>query len=104
MLNFDHLFSGFQGAATLSSDEAVQQSGLPETQNNDATVIFTGGTPVYTTPTTYGASPPLTITVYEKIGGGILYVSGDSNTSFNYGYNGINNQIYNGLRSLVINS
>ena len=95
---------GFVGMAELSDNDAVQNSGLPATQDNNATVIFTGGTPVYTTPSSYGASPPLTITVYEKIGSGVLYVSGDSNTSFNYGYNGFGNEIYNGLRSLVINS
>ena len=95
---------GFVGMAELSDNTAVQNSGLPATQDNNATVIFTGGTPVYTTPSSYGASPPLTITAFEKIGSGILYVSGDSNTSFNYGYDGFEKNIYNGLRYLVINS
>ena len=95
---------GYTSMSELSSNTAVQDSGLPATQTQDATVIFTGGTPVYVTSAASSYSPPLSITAYEKIGGGILYVSGDSNTSFNYGYNGFNNEIYNGLRSLVINS
>ena len=95
---------GYQGSSELSSNTAVQNSGLPASQSQDATVIFTGGTPVYTTAASYGASPPLTITAFEKIGSGILYVSGDSNTAFNYGYEGFEKNIYNGLRYLVINS
>ena len=95
---------GYQGNSQLSSNTAVQNSGLPATQTQDATVIFTGGTPVYVTRDSYGASPPLTITAFEKIGSGILYVSGDSNTAFNYGYEGYEKNIYNGLRYLVINS
>ena len=95
---------GYQGNSELSSNTAVQNSGLPATQTQDATVIFTGGTPVYTSSAASAYSPPLSITVFEKIGSGILYVSGDSNTSFNYGYDGFNKNIYNGLRYLVINS
>jgi len=95
---------GYQGNSELSSNTVVQNSGLPATQTQDATVIFTGGTPVYVTRASYGESPPLTITAYEKIGSGILYVSGDSNTAFNYGYEGYEKNIYNGLRYLVINS
>jgi len=95
---------GYTSNSELSSNTAVQNSGLPATQSQDATVIFTGGTPVYVTNSAYGASPPLTITAFEKIGSGILYVSGDSNTAFNWGYDGLNKNIYNGLRYLVINS
>ena len=95
---------GYTSNSELSSNTAVQNSGLPATQDQNATVIFTGGTPVYVTNSAYGASPPLTITAFEKIGSGILYVSGDSNTAFNWGYDGLNKNIYNGLRYLVINS
>ena len=92
---------GYTSNSELSSNTAVQNSGLPATQDQNATVIFTGGTPVYISNASSGS---LTITAFEKIGSGILYVSGDSNTAFNWGYDGLNKNIYNGLRYLVINS
>ena len=72
---------GYTSNSELSSNTAVQNSGLPATQDQNATVIFTGGTPVYISNASSGS---LTITAFEKIGSGILYVSGDSNTCLLY--------------------
>ena len=93
---------GTTGDTVLSSNTAVQNSGLPATQTQDASVTFTGGPPVYVSNASSGS---LTITAYEKIGQGVLYVSGDSNSNHNANnFNGSDSAIYNGLRYLVINS
>ena len=81
-------------SSTRSTQSSVINSGFPETQTQDASVIFTGGTPVYVN----GGD---TITAYEKIGLGILYVSGDSNTFNGPAYP---NNYYTALRNLVLNS
>ena len=78
-------------SSTRSTETSVINSNFPTTQTQNATVIFSGGTPVFVD----GSN---TITAYEKIGLGILYVSGDSNT-----FNGPSypQSYYNALRSLV---
>jgi hypothetical protein len=85
---------GFVGTATRSTNSIVVNSGFPATQSNNASVIFSGGTPVYLGGTDV-------ITAYEKIGNGILYVSGDSNT-----FNGPSypSSYYDALRALVLNT
>ena len=80
--------------STRSTEQSVINSGFPETQTQDASVIFTGGTPVY-------VNSGDTITAYEKIGLGILYVSGDSNTFAGPTYP---DSYYTALRNLVLNS
>lgn len=78
--------------STRSTETSVINSGFPTTQNQAASVVFTGGTPVYVD----GAN---IITTYEKIDNGILYVSGDSNTFSGPSYS---QTYYNALRNLVI--
>ena len=80
--------------STRSTETSVINSNFPATQSNDASVVFTGGTPVFVDGTDI-------ITTYEKIGSGILYVSGDSNTFSGPSYP---ENYYNALRSLVLNS
>ena len=84
---------GIQGS-TRSTETSVINSNFPTTQSQNASVVFTGGTPVFVDGTDI-------ITTYEKIGNGILYVSGDSNT-----FNGPSypENYYNALRALVLNS
>jgi hypothetical protein len=83
---------GFVGTATRSTNSIIVNSGFPATQSNNASVIFSGGTPVY-----FGGTDA--ITTYEKIGYGILYVSGDSNTFSGPSYP---TTYYNALRNLVL--
>lgn len=83
---------GFVGSATRSNEPSVVNSGFPATQSNNASVIFSGGTTVYLGGTDI-------ITVYEKIGNGVLYVSGDSNT---FGGPTYPDSYYNALRNLVL--
>ena len=87
---------GFQGNADRSSEVSVINSGFPLTENHNASVIFTGGTPVYTIE---GGTKVLS--TYEKIGQGILFVQGDSNIFPGPAYP---ETYYNALRSLVLNS
>lgn len=82
----------FVGTATRSNQPSVINSNFPTTQNNNASVIFSGGTPVY-----LGGSD--VITTYEKIGNGVLYVSGDSNTFSGPTYP---STYYSALRNLVL--
>ena len=82
-----------QGSAR-STETSVINSNFPATQSQNASVVFTGGTPVFVDGTDI-------ITTYEKIGNGILYVSGDSNTFSGPSYP---ENYYNALRSLVLNS
>ena len=81
-------------SSTRSTESSVVNSNFPATQSQNASVIFSGGTPVYVNGTD-------TITAYEKIGLGILYVSGDSNTFSGPSYP---ENYYNALRALVLNS
>ena len=81
-------------SSTRSTETSVINSNFPATQSQNASVIFSGGTPVFVD----GAR---TITAYEKIGLGILYVSGDSNTFSGPSYP---ENYYNALRALVLNS
>ena len=80
--------------STRSTETSVINSNFPATQSQDASVVFTGGTPVFVDGTDI-------ITTYEKIGNGILYVSGDSNTFSGPSYP---ENYYNALRALVLNS
>ena len=81
-------------SSTRSTETSVINSNFPATQSQDASVIFSGGTPVFVDGTR-------TVTAYEKIGQGILYVSGDSNTFSGPSYP---ENYYNALRALVLNS
>ena len=81
-------------SSTRSTETSVINSNFPASQSQDASVVFTGGTPVFVDGTDI-------ITTYEKIGNGILYVSGDSNTFSGPSYP---ENYYNALRSLVLNS
>lgn len=83
-------------SSNRSTEFSVINSGFPTSQNQDASVVFSGGTPVYVAPDNNDY-----ITTYEKIGSGILYVSGDSNTFAGPTYP---SSYYNALRSLVLNS
>ena len=87
---------GFVGNADRSSEVSVINSGFPLTENHNASVIFTGGTPVYTI-----ESGTKVVGAYEKIGQGILFVQGDSNIFPGPAYP---ETYYNALRSLVLNS
>ena len=87
---------GFVGNADRSSEVSVINSGFPLTENHNASVIFTGGTPVYTI-----ESGTKVLSTYEKIGQGILFVQGDSNIFPGPAYP---ETYYNALRSLVLNS
>ena len=81
-------------SSTRSTESSVVNSNFPATQTQNASVIFSGGTPVFVDGTR-------TVTAYEKIGLGILYVSGDSNTFSGPSYP---QNYYNALRDLVLNS
>tara|TARA_Y100001937_G_scaffold73700_1_gene100248 strand:+ start:487 stop:1464 length:978 start_codon:yes stop_codon:yes gene_type:complete len=87
---------GFVGNADRSSEVSVINSGFPLTENHNASVIFTGGTPVYTI-----ESGTKVLSTYEKIGQGILFVQGDSNIFPGPAYP---ENYYNALRALVLNS
>jgi len=86
----------FIGNADRSSEVSIINSGFPLTENHNASVIFTGGTPVYTI-----ESGNKVLSTYEKIGQGILFVQGDSNIFPGPAYP---ETYYNALRSLVLNS
>ena len=87
---------GFVGNASRSSEPSVINSGFPETENHNATVLWTGGTPVYTIEG--GAK---IVSAYEKIGFGILFVQGDSNIFSGPTYP---ETYYTALRALVLNT
>jgi hypothetical protein len=86
----------FVGNADRSTDPAVVASNFPTTENHDASVIWTGGTPVYTIENGTKA-----LSVYEKIGNGILFVQGDTNIFSGPLYP---TTYYDALRELVLNS
>lgn len=96
------------GNLTRSNEPSVTASGFPSVLYCNATATFTGGTLVYGfTGTDYFGNPVnnARLVVYEKIGNGILYVSGDTNTWDNNVYNaGLPNPFYDVLRALVLNS
>lgn len=83
-------------SSNRSTEYSVTTSGFPTTQSQNASVVFSGGTPVYVAPDNNDY-----ITTYEKIGKGILYVSGDSNTFSGPSYS---TAYYDALRALVLNS
>jgi hypothetical protein len=87
---------GFVGNADRSTNPAVVASNFPTTENHNASVIWTGGTPVYTI-----ESGAKSLSVYEKIGNGILFVQGDSNIFSGPIYP---TEYYDALRNLVLNS
>ena len=87
---------GFVGNADRSTESSVVASGFPETENHNASVIWTGGIPVYTI-----ESGAKVLSVYEKIGNGILFVQGDSNIFSGPTYP---TSYYDALRALVLNS
>jgi len=87
---------GFSGNANRSTNPAVVASNFPTTENHNASVIWTGGTPVYTIENGTKA-----LSVYEKIGNGILFVQGDSNI---FGGPLYPTEYYDALRNLVLNS
>ena len=74
----------------------VVASNFPTTENHNASVIWTGGTPVYTI-----ESGAKALSVYEKLGNGILFVQGDSNIFSGPLYP---TTYYDALRALVLNS
>jgi hypothetical protein len=99
------------GNMTRSNEPSVIASEFPTQLYVNATATFSGGTQVYGfTGVDYYNSPVdnLRTVVYEKIGYGILYVSGDSNTfdsSLTNVYDLIYpNEFYIALRALVLNS
>ena len=87
---------GFVGNADRSTEPSVVASGFPLTENHNASVIFSGGTPVYTI-----ESGAKALSVYEKLGNGILFVQGDSNIFSGPVYP---TTYYDALRELVLNS
>jgi len=87
---------GFVGNADRSTDPGVVASNFPTTENHNASVLWTGGTPVYTIENGTKA-----LSVYEKIGNGILFVQGDSNIFVGPLYP---TTYYDALRALVLNS
>ena len=87
---------GFVGNADRSTEPSVIASGFPLTENHNASVIRTGGTPVYTI-----ESGTKVLSTYEKIGNGILFVQGDSNIFSGPTYP---TEYYDAFRALVLNS
>ena len=87
---------GFTGNADRSTEPSVVASEFPLTENHNATVIWTGGTPVYTI-----ESGSKVVSTYEKIGNGILFVQGDSNIFSGPTYP---TTYYDAFRELVLNS
>ena len=87
---------GFVGNANRSTEPSVVASEFPLLENHNATVIWTGGTPVYTI-----ESGTKVVSTYEKIGNGILFVQGDSNIFSGPTYP---TEYYDAFRKLVLNS
>ena len=85
------------GNMTRTSDSTVVSSGFPSTLHYNASATFSGGTAVYTVGTNRTV-------VYEKVGYGIVYVTGDTNTFDPGNYATVGQEIYNALRALVLNS
>lgn len=85
------------GDTIRSTDGPVVASEFPSTWHYNATAKFTGGTAVYTLGTDVTAA-------YEKIGSGLVYVTGDTNTFDPGDYATRGQELYNALRALVLNS
>jgi len=85
----------FVGNANRSTEPSVVASEFPLLENHNATVIWTGGTPVYTI-----ESGTKVVSTYEKIGNGILFVQGDSNIFSGSTYP---TTYYDAFRRLVLN-
>jgi len=90
------------GNMARTTNTGVVESGFPALLYVNATATFSGGTSVYEYTGGYRT------VVYEKIGYGILYVSGDSNT-FHTAFTNVYNlvyptEFYNALRALVLNT
>ena len=85
------------GNMTRTSDSVVVSSGFPSTLHYNASATFSGGTAVYTVGTNRTV-------VYEKVGYGIIYVTGDTNTFDPGNYETVGQEIYDALRALVLNS
>jgi len=85
------------GNMTRSNDGPVVASGFPATLHYNASATFTGGTPVYTVGANVTAA-------YEKVGLGLVYVTGDTNTFDPGNYSTVGQEIYDALRALVLNS
>jgi hypothetical protein len=98
--------SGIVGNLTRSNETGVVLSEFPSVLYCNATATFTGGTVVYGfTGNDYLGNPVnnARLVVYEKIGNGILYVSGDTNSWDNGAYaQKLPNEFYNALRNLVL--
>jgi len=94
------------GNLTRSNETGVVLSGFPSVLHCNATATFTGGTLVYGfTGNDYFGNPVSNarLVVYEKIGNGILYVSGDTNTWDDGAYaQKLPDEFYNALRNLVL--
>jgi hypothetical protein len=96
------------GNLARSDEPSVISSGFPSVLYCNATATFTGGTLVYgyTGLDFFGNQVNnARLVVYEKIGYGILYVSGDVNTWDQGPYSlRLPNEYYNALRALVLNT
>jgi hypothetical protein len=94
------------GNLTRSNETGVVLSGFPDVLYCNATATFTGGTLVYGFTGNDFFNNPVTnarLVVYEKIGNGILYVSGDTNTWDDGTYaQKLPNEFYSALRNLVL--
>ena len=85
------------GSMTRSTDGPVVTSNFPATLHYNASATFSGGTTVYTVGTNVTA-------VYERVGLGLVYVTGDTNTWDPGNFSTVGQEIYSALRSLVLNS
>ena len=85
------------GSMTRSTDGPVVASNFPATLHYNASATFSGGTAVYTVGTNVTAA-------YERVGLGLVYVTGDTNTFDPGNFATVGQEIYSALRALVLNS
>jgi hypothetical protein len=85
------------GNMTRSTDGPVVASNFPATLHYNASATFSGGTAVYTV----GSNRTV---VYERVGLGLVYVTGDTNTFDPGNFSTVGQEIYSALRALVLNS
>ena len=85
------------GNMTRSTDGPVVASNFPATLHYNASATFSGGTAVYTVGTNVTAA-------YERVGLGLVYVTGDTNTFDPGNFATVGQEIYSALRALVLNS
>ena len=85
------------GNMTRSTDGPVVASNFPATLHYNASATFSGGTAVYTV----GNNRTV---VYERVGLGLVYVTGDTNTFDPGNFSTVGQEIYSALRALVLNS